>query len=114
MLTPDQLARDLAVRDLTDPNEGAHALQLLVDAAVDVLVDAWGCDVRVARGPRVVSLTDNYDALRFPSADVTRDARYTRYVDGTHMLRSHSSAMVPPALRALAADIAAEAPAGAA
>ncbi|MEA3055215.1 MAG: phenylalanyl-tRNA synthetase alpha chain [Actinomycetota bacterium] len=102
MLTPEQLARDLAVRDLTDPTEGAHALQLLLDAAVDVLVDAWGCEVRVARGPRVVPLTDNYDALRFPAADVTRDARYTRYVDDTRMLRSHSSAMVPPALRELA------------
>jgi phenylalanyl-tRNA synthetase alpha chain len=108
VLTPDQLARDLAVRDLTDPNEGPHALQLLVDAAVDALATAWGCDVRVARGPRVVPLTDNYDALRFPAADVTRAARYTRYVDDGRMLRSHSSAMVPPALRDLAQDIAAE------
>jgi phenylalanyl-tRNA synthetase alpha chain len=114
VLTSAQLARDLAVRDLTDPNEGPHALQLLVDAAVAALVDAWHCDVRMARGPRIVPLTDNYDALRFPAADVTRDARYTRYVDRTTMLRSHSSAMVPPALRALAADQAAEAPAGAA
>jgi len=114
VLTPDQLARDLAVRDLTDPDEGPHALQLLLDAAVAALADAWGCDIRVARGPRVVALTDNYDALGFPTADVTRDARYTRYVDDHRMLRSHSSAMVPPALRALAAEIAAEAPAGAA
>jgi phenylalanyl-tRNA synthetase alpha chain len=101
MLTEHQLARDLAIRDLTDPAEGPHAIQLLVDLAVDALRDAWGCEVRIARGPRVVPLTDNYDALGFPPDVVTRDARYTRYVDDTRMLRSHSSAMIPAALRAL-------------
>jgi phenylalanyl-tRNA synthetase alpha chain len=104
VLTRDQLDRDLAVRDLTDPDQGHHAIQLLVDLAVDALASAWGCDVRVARGPRVVSRRDNYDDLGFPPESVTRDARYTRYVDDERMLRSHSSAMVPPALRVLAAE----------
>lgn len=104
MLTTDQLARDLAVRDLTDPDTGHHAIQLVVDDAVAALAGAWGCDVRIARGPRIVSHHDNYDALGFPAGAVARDARYTRYVDGTRMLRSHASAMVPAALRAFAAD----------
>ena len=104
MLTPEQLARDLAVRDLTDPAEGDHAIQRLLDLAVAALADRWGCDVRVARGPRIVTRADNYDHLRFDAGDVTRDARYTRYVDGDRLLRSHSSAMIPPALRALAAE----------
>lgn len=103
-LTPAALARDLAVRDLTDPSAGPHALQLLVDCAVEALTDRWGCAVRRCRGPRIVSRADNYDRLRFDPDAVTRDARYTRYVDAGHLLRSHSSAMVPPALRALAAD----------
>ncbi|MFF1614795.1 hypothetical protein ACFVYA_44140 [Amycolatopsis sp. NPDC058278] len=34
-LTPARLARDLAVRDLTDPAAGPHAIQLVVDQAVD-------------------------------------------------------------------------------
>ncbi|HEX4904108.1 MAG TPA: hypothetical protein VFU93_01560 [Acidimicrobiales bacterium] len=104
MLTPEQLARDLAIRDLTDPAEGDHAIQRLIELAADALAGRWGCTVRVARGPRVVSRADNYDRLRFDAGDVTRDARYTRYVDGDRLLRSHSSAMIPPALRALAAD----------
>jgi phenylalanyl-tRNA synthetase alpha chain len=29
---------------------------------------------------------------------------YTRYVDGRRLLRSHATAMIPDALRALAAD----------
>ena len=104
MLTPEQLARDLAIRDLTDPSEGPHAIQRLVDLAAGALADRWRCEVRVARGPRIVSRADNYDHLGFAADDVTRDTRYTRYVDDDRLLRSHSSAMIPPALRALAAD----------
>lgn len=104
MLTPEQLDRDLAIRDLTDPSEGPHAIQRLVDLAIDALATRWRCEVRVARGPRIVSRADNYDRLGFDVDDVTRDTRYTRYVDEERLLRSHSSAMIPPALRALAAD----------
>ncbi len=104
LLSPDQLARDLAVRDLTDPAEGPHSIQLLVELAVEALTAAWGCEVRVTRGPRVVPLADNYDNLRYPRQAVTRDARYTRYVDDSHVLRSHTSALIAPALRALAPD----------
>lgn len=103
-LTPGQLARDLAIRDLTDAAAGPHAVQLLVDIAVDALVAAWDCDVRRFDGPRVVPILDNYDNLAFSADAASRDARYTRYVDADHMLRSHSSALIPPALRALAAD----------
>ena len=105
-LTPAQRVHDLAVRDLTDPAAGPHAIQLVVDAAVTALSAAWGptVEVRLGRGPRVVDLADNYDRLRYPPAAVTRDARYTRYVDDDHVLRSHTSALVPPALRGLAAE----------
>ncbi|MCZ7526741.1 MAG: hypothetical protein M5U14_10405 [Acidimicrobiia bacterium] len=103
-LTPDQLARDLALRDLTDPGEGPHALQMLVDRAVDALTGAWGCERRRCPGPRVIPIADNYDHLRFTAEAASRDQRYTRYVDEHRMLRSHASAMIPPALRALAAD----------
>lgn len=100
-LSPDQLAHDLAVTDLT---EQPHAIRLVLDRAVRALAERWGCEVRWWRGDRVVTIEDNYDNLGFDAADVTRDARYTRYVDDTRMLRSHSSALVPGALRALAAD----------
>jgi phenylalanyl-tRNA synthetase alpha chain len=102
-LTAAQLARDLAMTDLTDPADGPHALQLLVERAVTALTGAWGCEARWCRGPRVVTIADNYDRLGYQPAAVTRDARYTRYVDDRRVLRSHSTAMVPPALRRLAA-----------
>ena len=103
-LTPDQLAHDLAVRDLTDPDGGPHAIQLLVDLAANALSDAWGCLPRRSPGPRIVTVADNYDNLGFTPDAASRDARYTRYVDEQRMLRSHASAMIPGALRSLAAQ----------
>ncbi|GAB4585407.1 PheS-related mystery ligase SrmL [Nocardia sp. IFM 10818] len=103
-LSSDQLAHDLSIRDLTDPEAGPHALQLVLRAAVDSLARQWECDVRWWRGERIVTVTDNYDNLGYRTDDVTRDARYTRYVDDHRMLRSHSTALIPGALRALAED----------
>jgi phenylalanyl-tRNA synthetase alpha chain len=103
-LSPTQLARDLAVRDLTDPGQGGHAIQLLIDAAVTRLAATWSCQVRHHPGPRIVAIEDNYDQLRIPPDAISRDTRHTRYVDQRHMLRSHATAMIPAALRALAAD----------
>jgi phenylalanyl-tRNA synthetase alpha chain len=100
-----QLQRDLGTRDLSDPAEGPHAIQLLTGRAVDGLSRAWGCEVRWSRGPRIVPVADNYDRLGYAAGAITRDTRYTRYVDAGHMLRSHSSAMVPPALRRLAGEL---------
>ena len=101
-LDPVQLQRDLGVRDLSDPAAGPHAIQILIGQAVEALSGAWGCRVRWCRGPRIVPVADNYDRLGYPAEAITREARYTRYVDAGSMLRSHSSAMIPPALRGLA------------
>ena len=100
-ISASQLAHDLQLRDLSDPAAGPHAVQEIIRLAVKALTAAWNCPVREVRGPRVVSLADNYDDLGYPAATVTRDRRYTRYVDDQHVLRSHTSALVPPALRRL-------------
>src|SRR5215472_5701160 len=103
-LSAEQLNRDLSVRDLADPAEGPHAIQLIAESAARALAAHWGCPVRWCRGERIVSVADNYDLLGYDLADVTREARYSRYVAARRMLRSHSSALIPPALRALAAE----------
>lgn len=103
-LSSAQLERDLALRDLADPAGGPHGVQRLLGAAVDALTGAWGIPARWCRGPRVVATADNYDNLNFTHDAASRDARYTRYVDADRMLRSHAGAMIPAALRALAAD----------
>ncbi|MFC4951175.1 hypothetical protein [Pseudonocardia sp. GCM10023141] len=103
LLTPNEIASALRLRDLTDPADGPHALQTLLDSAVTALADRWSCAVTVQRPRGVVAVEDNYDRLGYDPADVTRDGRYTRYVSDTVMLRSHTSAGIPPALRGLAA-----------
>jgi phenylalanyl-tRNA synthetase alpha chain len=99
-----QLQRDLAMRDLSEPADGPHAIQILIGQAVEGLSRAWNCEVRWCRGPRIVPVADNYDQLGYPAEAITRDTRYTRYVDPGNMLRSHASAMIPPALRRLAGE----------
>ena len=99
LLSPDALARALAVADLTDPANGPHAIQLVADAAIVALRDRWRVPVHVHRSHPVVPIEDNYDRLGYAPGAVARDARYTRYVSETCVLRSHTSAMVPAALR---------------
>jgi phenylalanyl-tRNA synthetase alpha chain len=58
----------------------------------------------VVRGSPVVTARDNYDRLHYPADGVARDARYTRWIGPGVLLRSQTSAMIPPALDALARD----------
>ncbi|MBO1031763.1 hypothetical protein IPV09_10505 [Tessaracoccus sp. SD287] len=102
-LTPDQIQRALALRDLTDPAQGEHAIQQLLTSCVSALQDRWQCTVRYVRNPPVVAVSDNYDRLGYDPADVTRDRRYTRYLSPTAMLRSHTSAEIPTALESYSA-----------
>ncbi len=102
-LDPDALRRALALRDLTDPARGPHAMQLLLGRVVDALAARWGCAVRTHRASPVVSVADNYDRLHYPPGGADRDARHTRYVGPDALLRTSTTALVPPALRRLAA-----------
>jgi phenylalanyl-tRNA synthetase alpha chain len=104
ILSPDAVERAVALRDLTDPAQGPHAMQLLVDAATGALARAWGAPVRVERASPIVTVADNYDALLYPPGGAARDARYTRYVSRNTLLRTQTSAMIPPLLRRLAAE----------
>src|SRR6185437_12424807 len=101
-ITPQQLDAALALRDLSDPAAGPHAMQLVAAAITEALAARWRCPVLVHRAGPVVTVAENYELLGYPPDAATRDARYTRYLDDTHLLRSHTSAMVPAALRRLA------------
>lgn len=100
----------LALRDLTDPTAGPHAMQLIVAAIEDAVASAWGVPVHRDPGPRVVAVTDNYDRLRYSTQATTRDRRYTRYLDNGQMLRSHTTARIPTLLDAVSEDVLLSAP----
>ena len=70
-----ELRRALAIRDLTDPEQGEHALQLLIDAVVASLRDTWGSEVCLRRASPVVSTRDNYDRLGYPPDAITQPAK---------------------------------------
>jgi phenylalanyl-tRNA synthetase alpha chain len=99
-MTPEELSAALGLRDLTDPDAGEHAMQHVVSAIEYGLARAWMIPVRRDPGPRIVSVTDNYDRLRYSPEAVTRDRRYSRYLDGGRMLRSHTTARIPALLDA--------------
>jgi phenylalanyl-tRNA synthetase alpha chain len=97
------LTADLALRDLTDPYAGPHALQQMIAEILAAVSARHPADHLVLdRGHRVVDIADNYDHLGYTATARTRDARHTRYVDDTRMLRSQTSALIPPVLRRLA------------
>ncbi|NYH80659.1 phenylalanyl-tRNA synthetase alpha chain [Actinopolyspora biskrensis] len=103
-LDPSEIAACLQVRDLTDPACGDHAMQTLLATIVEQLTTRWDSRARTVRPRPLVSIEDNYDRLGYDPEAVTRDRRYTRYTSDTTMLRSHTSAGIPPALRALATE----------
>lgn len=99
VISATELVRLLALRDLSDPAAGPHAMQLLL-AAIHA---ALPVPVAMHRASPIVSVADNYDRLGYPPDGAARDARYTRYVCETALLRTQTSAMIPPLVRALAA-----------
>ncbi|MDV6260699.1 PheS-related mystery ligase SrmL [Rhodococcoides yunnanense] len=94
-ISNSQLIQDLSLRDLTDPDQGAHAIQLLLTDVVENLTHMWNTDTEVLRLGAVVPVEDNYDKLGFDADAVTRDRRYSRYLGPNVMLRSHTSASIP-------------------
>ncbi|MDI2037010.1 hypothetical protein [Paenarthrobacter nitroguajacolicus] len=100
-LNPTELHNALTIRDLSNPNDGPHAMQPLLHDVLRGLREQWDVPQRLIRHSPLVSVSDNYDRLGFSPADVTRDQRYSRYVSPTVMLRSHTSASIPSLLRSL-------------
>src|SRR5699024_842215 len=103
-LEVQHLIAAFGVRDLTDPSQGPHALQLLVDQIVNAATARLDAIPRVERSNPVVAIEDNYDRLGYRPDALSRDARYTRYVSPTSLLRSHTCAGSPPRRRGLATD----------
>ena len=104
LLAPSAVRQALALRDLTDPDQGPHAVQLLLDEVEAALAGAWAVQVRRHRASPVVPVADNYDRLGYQPGDAVRAARHTRYVSDRLVLRTQTSALLPPLLAGLAAD----------
>lgn len=101
----EQLRYALNLRDLSNPEDGHHAMQIIMQDILQALEKAWGCAVKIHRDNPIVTIADNYDRLNYPKDGASRNARYTRYVCDTALLRTQASAMVPDAMQEIAADM---------
>src|SRR5690348_5490370 len=105
ILRGDELRRALSLRDLTNPQQGRHALQRIVDGITNAIASTTGCTVTLHRtSTPIVSVDDNYDALLYPDDGASRGSRYTRWISDGSLLRTQTSALLPPLLRARAPD----------
>ena len=102
ILTPDALARALAVRDLTDPSQGPHAVQRVLDAAVKALTRAWRCEVVPHRAGPLVFAVEHYALLN----DAPGEPAF--WASETTLLRTRSAALVPSGLARLASALPAD------
>jgi phenylalanyl-tRNA synthetase alpha chain len=99
------LRHALTLRDLTDPDDGRHAMQILIEDLLAALRKEWGCEVKVHRESPIIAVEDNYNRLRYPLDGAARDARHSRYVTAGALLRTMASAMVPGAMRSIAQNL---------
>lgn len=105
ILSKDALDQSLKLRDLTNPQEGTHAMQLLLNDILHSLKESWHCQLMVYRESPIVTIADNYDRLKYPTDGAAREARYTRYVTENTLLRTQTSAMIPHAMQVIAAQL---------
>ncbi|MFA5069683.1 MAG: hypothetical protein WC528_00120 [Patescibacteria group bacterium] len=96
IMLPERLAASLAILDLTDPKNGIHAINLVVQKVRQALTVVYkGIPVEETRKDPIVTVKENFDDLLFQEDNLGRSSRYTRYVSADMILRTHTSAAVP-------------------
>lgn len=100
LISKERLATTLAIKDLSDPANGVHAINLVVRKVYDYLLakNNWP-KPEVRRAHPISSVTNDFDRLYFPSDSLNRLPRYTRYLDEKTILRTHTTAMIPDILK---------------
>jgi phenylalanyl-tRNA synthetase alpha chain len=89
---------------LTDPDQGRHAINILMTNLI-AAIERWSAlPADIIRTSPVVPITDNYDRLFYQPDAIARSARYSHYIDGKHMLRTHTTACIPAALAETRSD----------
>ena len=74
-LTPTELQAAMELRDLSDPQQGPHAMSLLLADITRALESLWNIGAETHRLSPLVATADNYDRLGYSPDDVTRDSR---------------------------------------
>lgn len=105
VMSPERLAASLTIPDLTDPQNGTHAINLIIQRIRQALENIYtGTIIREVRTDPIVSTKENFDDLLFPEDNLGRSSRYTRYTAPDKVLRTHTSAAIPGWLKKAAHD----------
>lgn len=100
IMTPEKLHQSLSIKDLTDPANGIHAINLAVGKIANCLASAPGWPkLEIKRGNPITTVADSLDRLYFPVDSISRSSTYTRYVTENTILRVHTTCMIPDILR---------------
>jgi phenylalanyl-tRNA synthetase alpha chain len=103
-LSPERLDRYLALRDLSDPDQGRHAINILMNKLTSAIAQWSGLATDIVRRCPIVPIRDNYDRLFYEPGAIARSARYSHYIDEQHMLRTHTTAAIPALLAETGSD----------
>jgi len=103
-ISREELDAALCLRDLSDPSQGPHAMQSLLCLIHETLESNWSCQKLIYRACPVVTVRENYDELGYPKEGIARNARYTRYISQSALLRTQITASIPILLRSLSCN----------
>lgn len=100
IMSRDRLTASLAIQDLTNPDNGIHAINLVVKKIRSSLEKIYPNSLieEIRKDPEV-TVRENFDDLLFPDNNAGRSSRYTRYVSENTVLRTHTSSAIPSWLK---------------
>ncbi len=106
--SPQTIAKLLSVKDLTEPTkegEERNIIGKVYDQVIKKLEEHNFPDIHVVRASPIVPASDNFDSLLFSPGNPGRSSTYTRYTDPDHVLRTHTSALIPMTFKNFKKDI---------
>ncbi len=106
--SPETIKKLLSIKDLTLPTEEGQERNIIgkvYDQIIKKLNENNFPDIRVIRGDANVPAHDNFDSLLFSPGNPGRSSTYTRYTDPDHVLRTHTSALIPSTYKDLEKEI---------
>lgn len=96
--SPETIEKLLSIEDLTLPTPEGQERNIIgkvYDQVINKLTEYQFPNIQVIRGDATVNAKDNFDSLLFSPGNPGRSSTYTRYVDEDHVLKTHTSALVP-------------------
>lgn len=99
---PKVIEDSLHIVDLSDPANGRHAINLIVESISEMINEIPNYPKPVIyRSSPITSVEENFDLLFFPSDNLSRLPTYTRYINENKLLRTHTTAQIPGILKGI-------------